>query len=267
MILKKLLSTILSDSQPASPEQPTETDPGFQQRAAEQRRILNEAVRQHAPAFWNFKLQVEREAPRQTWSYTDRFKQIVAEQPILKDTPQARIGMVIALTYWFTEKTKSLENVKLIDDWQHRQAAQHLITRLLNYKLPYTPAELTLVLNLLARHTDYEGTRYMYYLPVSTMLKRVEELVEADGLTPDMEQALKRFKEIIRGQKNEQRRFRLRIQALLGETVLSGLSPGLLWLDTLKADIQAMEVDKRRLWEYLIEHSMTPRSSKPSVFG
>ena len=232
MLLNKILAAFLPDRkpelQPPSVEsgqaaQDAESDPTYQERAAEQRRLLSEALKQHVPAFRAFLMQVEREAPHQTWGYTDVFKRIVGEQPILKDRPGARIGMVIALTYWFTEKTESLENIKLIDDRQLRQAAQHLLIRLLGHKLPYTPADLTLVLNLLARYTENPDNRYMLYYPISTMLSRVEDLVEESGLTPDMERALDRFKKLIRGNSNENRRIRHRIATLVGDTVLPAL--------------------------------------------
>ena len=164
MVLKNILATFLPEQKTkAKPQsvgsgaatQDGELDPTYQERAAEQRRLLHDALKQHVKAFRAFLLQVEREAPNRSWGYTDVYKRIVAEQPILKDKPGARIGMVIALTYWFTEKTESLEDVKVIDDWQHRPATQHLLKRLLGHKLPYNPADLTLVLNLLSRQTDH----------------------------------------------------------------------------------------------------------------
>ena len=166
-------------------------------------------------------MQIEWETPHQRWGYADEYKRIVSEQPILKDTPQARIGMVIAITYWLTEKTKDLEDVKLIDRPHYRRAAQYLVTRLINYKLPYTPADLTLILNLLGRHAGQRDNYYLQYYPVSTLLKRVEELVDEPGLNPDMERALMRFREIITQKNNEHRRIRLRIQTLLDETILA----------------------------------------------
>jgi len=271
MSLKRLLAAFLLGPEPeteapAAPDQPDqrESDPTYQERADEQRRILTEALKESVQAYWSFRCQVEYETLHQRWVYTDEYSRIVAEQPILKDTPRARIKMVIALTYWLTEKTKSLDDVKLIDTSRHRRAVQFLITRLFNYKLPYTPADLTLVLNLLARHTERNDTFYLYYYPVSTMLKRVEELVESSSLTPDMERALKRFREIIVRKNTENRRIRLRLRALLGETVLTSLDSDLPWVDGLKGDIQEMEGAQRQAWETLIEHSLSPRSSKPS---
>ena len=268
MFLKKVLDTFLPGTNPESalsvtPQQP-ESDPTYEERAAEQRRILVEALQQHSAAFRAFNRQVTQETPDQSWGYADAYKRVIAEQPILKDIPQARIGMIIALTYWLTEKTKSLDDVKLIDKPQYSRASKYLVTRLFDHKLPYTPADLTLVLNLLARHTKWQDTFYLHYYPVATMLKRVEELVKSSGLTPDMERALKRFREIITRKNNEHRRIRLRIQALLGETVLTNLEKGLPWVDSMKEDIQAMEVAKRQLWESLVEHSLSPRSTKPS---
>ena len=220
MVLKNILAAFLPDQQPESqsgsveseegPQEREQLDPTYHERAAEQRRLLYDALKQHVKAFRAFLLQVEREAPNQPWGYTDVYKRIVAEQPILKDKPGARIGMVIALTYWFTEKSESLEDLKVIDDWQYRPATQHLLMRLLGHKLPYTPADVTLVLNLLARHTSHPDNRYMLYYPISTLLRRVEDLVEKSGLTPDMERALDRFKKLITGRRNGRRRIRQR---------------------------------------------------------
>ena len=149
------------------------------------------------------------------------------------------------------------------DSADTREIGILILTRLLRRDYPFTEQEL---LHLLNRTADLETicTWILPYLP--NLVKLASRHVESQGLTPAMNQALRRVSKALEWISNApERKLRATIETLRQGSRPVPLQPGEAWSDAALADLESATEVRRVAWIALLTHCQSATGSRPSA--
>ncbi len=169
-----------------------------------------------------------------------------------------RLAFTIAGEARFSSRQDALANLRAI--WAITNFARLALSRLLQRKLPYSEEDFLLILGAFGNL----GRGGYWKIPSGLLVARLEGFIEANGMSIDMQRALRSFRRGMVGDYARVRKLRQRVDVLLGDVVDELVEPGEPWTDALLADLNAMQPKERQAWEDFLLHASQLNRPAPS---
>ena len=140
-------------------------------------------------------------------------------------------------------------------DFHTLSTLKGLLSQILRVNLSYPEDELVELLQ-----TAKKITR-SFTSPISTILRQVDYFISKNGLTKNLENALRDLKTSIRGNYADDKKLIAKIEKQLGEVEVLAIEKGDVWSDELEKTLRQMERNEYDLWLALINHAFTANGS------
>jgi hypothetical protein len=143
--------------------------------------------------------------------------------------------------------------------WIHYHAIQTILGKLLRGKLPFSAETLTAIFELFAKNRQIH-----YFGNLSGMVRHCKNYVEEHGMTRELEQALRGFREIYSPYGKRDRKLLHIVRVLLGETPDGPIESDEAWANSVLTHLNAMEPETRKQWMALITHAQASDKTVPT---